>query len=139
MEIHEGVTAHREEQGEGNSNPRKGLLASGSVIGAILTSSCCILPLVLLSLGIGGAWTSHLTALAPYQPYILIATMIMLGAGFYAAYRKPRNVTLADTCDMDGYCGTPLADKVIKTALWSATAIIVLALAWPYIAPFFLR
>lgn len=117
---------------------RKSLLAGGSVFGAILASSCCILPLVLLSLGIGGAWMSNLTALEPYQPYFLIATLLMLGAGFYSVYRKPKNACRANACGTDGYCGTPLAERVIKVALWSATALVVLALAWPYIAPLFL-
>ncbi|MAM00527.1 MAG: mercury transporter MerT [Alteromonadaceae bacterium] len=138
MEIHKGATAYRGKQAEVNPIHRKSLLASGSVIGAILASSCCILPLVLLSLGIGGAWMSNLTALAPYQPYVLIATLVMLGAGFYNVYRKPKNASSADTCGTDGHCGTPLAERVIKTTLWSATALVVLALAWPSIAPLFL-
>ena len=138
METYKAEIAHRGEQEEVNSRRRKGLLASGSVIGAILASSCCILPLVLLSLGIGGAWMSNLTALAPYQPYFVIATLMMLGAGFYNVYRKPKNICNADACGMDGYCGTPLAERVIKVALWTATALVVLAFAWPYVAPLFL-
>lgn len=138
MEIHKGETAYRGEQAEADPTRRKALLASGSVIGAILASSCCILPLVLLSLGISGAWMSNLTALEPYQPYFLIATLVMLGAGFYNVYRKPKNACSADACATAGYCGTPLAERVVKVALWSATALVVLALAWPYIAPLFL-
>ena len=117
---------------------RKGLLASGSVIGAILASACCILPLVLLSLGIGGAWMSNLTMLTPYQPLFIVFTLVMLGIGFYVIYRKPKNACRADACSTDGYCGTPLAERVIKIALWSATLLVVLVLAWPYIAPLFL-
>jgi mercuric ion transport protein len=124
------------DQAEASPTRRKGLLASGSVIGAILASSCCILPLVLFSLGIGGAWMSNLTALEPYQPYFLAVTLVMLGAGFYSVYRKPRNACSADgTCSTDGYCGTPLADRLIKIALWGATALVALALAWPFVAP----
>src|SRR3546814_4499833 len=47
---------------------RTGWAAAGSILGAIAASSCCILPLVLFSLGAGGAWIANLTALAPYQP-----------------------------------------------------------------------
>lgn len=138
MESYQSETPYRGEQAEADPTRRKSLLASGSVIGAILASSCCILPLVLLSLGIGGAWMSNLTALEPYQPYFIAMTLLMLGAGFYSVYRKPKNACSADTCDTEGYCGTPLAERVIKVALWSATALVVLALAWPYVAPFFL-
>jgi mercuric ion transport protein len=45
------------------------LMAIGGLFGAIAASSCCIVPLVLFSLGISGAWIANLTALAPYQPY----------------------------------------------------------------------
>ncbi|QCF26484.1 mercuric transporter MerT family protein [Hydrocarboniclastica marina] len=138
MEIHERETAYPGEQAQADPARRKGLLASGSIIGAVLASSCCILPLVLLSLGIGGAWMSNLTALAPYQPYFIAMTLLMLGAGFYNVYRKPKNACHADACGVDGYCGTPLAERVIKIALWSASALVALALAWPYVAPLFL-
>ena len=43
------------------------LWASGGALGAILASSCCIVPLLLLSLGISGAWIGNLTALEPYK------------------------------------------------------------------------
>src|SRR5215472_4108367 len=45
------------------------LLAAGGVIGALATSSCCVVPLVLFGLGVSGAWIANLTQLAPYQPY----------------------------------------------------------------------
>lgn len=138
MTIDRREAAHRSEQTSTSRDGRKGLLASGSVIGAILASACCILPLVLLSLGIGGAWMSHLTALEPYQPVFVVFTLLMLGVGFYNVYRKPKDACRADACDVDGYCGTPLAERVTKIALWSATALVVLVLAWPYIAPLFL-
>jgi len=131
-------TLDRGEQATPSRSGRKGLLASGSVIGAILASACCILPLVLLSLGIGGAWMSNLTALEPYQPYFLTATLVMLGAGFYSVYRKTKGTCTTDVCRTNGYCGTPLAERVIKIALWSATLLVVLVLAWPYIVPLLL-
>lgn len=46
-----------EEQGTG----RKRLVAAGGLIGAILASSCCIAPLLLLTLGVSGAWMGNLT------------------------------------------------------------------------------
>lgn len=128
----------RSEPAEKSRKGRKGLLASGSVIGAILASACCILPLVLLSLGIGGAWMSNLTALEPYQPYFLVFTLVMLGAGFYSVYRKPKTTCHADACGTEDYCCTPLAERLVKVALWSATALVVLVLSWPYVAPLFL-
>lgn len=138
METSKDQTLDRSEQTKTSRSGRKGLVASGSVIGAILASSCCILPLVLLSLGIGGAGMSNLRALEPYQPVFLLFTLGMLGVGFYDVYRKPKDTCRTDACDMDGYCSTPLAERGIKIALWSATLLVALVLAWPYIAPLFL-
>ena len=48
------------------ANGRKmGLIAAGGVLGALAATSCCIIPLVLFTLGIGGAWIGNLKALAP--------------------------------------------------------------------------
>ena len=48
------------------------LTAGRSLVAAILAaigaSVCCVGPLVLLALGIGGAWIGNLAALEPYRP-----------------------------------------------------------------------
>jgi hypothetical protein len=62
------------------------LTAIGGILGAIAASSCCIAPLVLFSLGISGAWIGNLTALAPYQPYFIAATLVCLGYGYWLVY-----------------------------------------------------
>ena len=59
---------------------KRGLFAAGGVIGAVLASSCCIGPLLLLSVGVSGAWIGNLTALAPYQPLFLVLTLAALWA-----------------------------------------------------------
>lgn len=109
------------------------IFAAGGVIGAILASSCCIVPLALFSLGVGGAWIGSLTALAPYQPIFVIITLGFLGYGYFLVYRKPRN-----ECVDGAACARPLPNRIVKTALWLATALVTLALAWPYILPIIL-
>lgn len=112
---------------------RKGLLAAGGLIGAVLASTCCIAPLVLLTLGVSGAWISNLTALAPYQPYFLAATFGFLGAGYWKVYRKSKTV-----CEEGSYCASPTSDRVVKVALWIATFLVIAALAVNLFAPLFL-
>ena len=114
---------------------RSGLLATGGVLGAIAASSCCILPLVFFSMGIGGAWMSNLTALAPYQPIFVAITLGFLGAGFWRVYRKPK---AAECCAEESYCASPTSNRVLKMALWSATALVFAVLALPYVAPILL-
>ncbi len=113
---------------------QKKIFASGSVLGALAMSSCCILPLVLFSLGITGAWIGNLAALYPYKAYFFVATAGFLAAGFYRAYRKPKAVA----CEGDGDCGTPISDRTNKAMLWAATVLILAALAFPYYAPLLL-
>ena len=70
-------------------------VAAGGILGAIAASSCCIAPLVLFGLGISGAWIGNLTALAPYQPYFIAATLACLGYGYWLVYR-PSKVACAE-------------------------------------------
>ena len=107
-----------------------GLIAAGGVLGAIAASSCCILPLVLFSLGAGGAWIGNLTALAPYQPIFVAVTLAFLGAGYWRVYRRPK-FNYAE----DAACVRPLPNRIVRGALWSATALVLAAIAFPYVAP----
>ena len=57
----------------------KGSLIAG-VLAAIGASVCCVGPLVLLALGIGGTWVGSLTAMEPYRPIFIALTLLFLGA-----------------------------------------------------------
>lgn len=109
---------------------RQRLAAAGGILGALAASSCCILPLVLFSLGIGGAWIGNLTALAPYKPLFVAGTAGVLGYGFYLVYWKPRQAC------MDGAaCARPVPNHFVQLALWSATLLVAAAFAFDYIVP----
>ena len=113
---------------------KKTVFSGGSVLGALAMSSCCIVPLVLFSLGVTGAWIGNLTALYPYKLYFLVPTGGFLAGGFYLAYRKPT----ADDCGAEGACVAPVSDRINKAALWGATVLTLAALAFPYYAPLLL-
>ncbi len=108
-------------------------LATGGIFGAIAASSCCILPLVLFSAGVGGAWLGNLTALSAYQPIFIGITALLLGYGFWLVYFKPKRCAPADAC------ARPLPNRVVKFGLWSATVLTTLALMWPVIVPLILE
>jgi mercuric ion transport protein len=114
--------------------PRAGqtLLAAG-VVGALASSSCCILPLALFSLGVSGAWIGNLTRLAPYQPYIIAATVALLACGYWLVYRASRV-----ECAEGAACARPLPNRLVKGALVGATVLVVVALGFDVLAPFFL-
>lgn len=109
---------------------RGGLLALGGLFTALAASSCCVLPLVLFSLGISGAWLGNLTALAPYQWIFITITLAFLATGFYVTYRKPRV-----GCAEEEVCARPLPNRLVKIALLAATALVAAAIAFPFVAP----
>lgn len=60
------------QKGQRMSEPQNGrgaLFAGG--LAAILASTCCLGPLVLVALGFSGAWIGNLTVLEPYRPHLV--------------------------------------------------------------------
>ncbi|MGQ0663954.1 MAG: mercuric transporter MerT family protein [Pseudomonadota bacterium] len=112
----------------------KALLSGGSILAALGAGACCVIPFVLVSLGVGGAWLSNLTALAPYQPIFVALTLGFLAAGFVLVYRKPKAV-----CAEGSYCARPASDRYAKIGLWTATGLVAVDLAFSYVAPLFLE
>lgn len=106
------------------------LLAAGGLLGALAASSCCVLPLVLFSVGVSGAWIGNLTALAPYQWVFVAITMGCLVTGFYLIYGKSQIA-----CTDEQVCVRPLSGRLIKIVLWVATALVVSAIAFPFVVP----
>jgi len=125
--------AVREGSSAGPAAGTAGLAAAGGILGALAASACCIIPLVLFTLGISGAWIGNLAALAPYQRYSLAITAGFLGVGYYLVYRRP---TVA--CDDGQACARPLPNRLVKLALWTATAVAGAAIIFPYVAPILL-
>ena len=107
------------------------LLAAGGFLGALAASSCCVVPLALISLGVGGAWIGNLTILAPYSSYILVVALMCLAAGFYVVYRKPR------ASGAEGaVCAQPVPRRAVKISLWGGAILIKITLLVQYVVPF---
>ncbi|WP_288356108.1 mercuric transporter MerT family protein [uncultured Cycloclasticus sp.] len=107
-------------------------LAAAGISGALIASSCCVLPLLLVTLGISGAWIGNLTALEPYKPYFLSVTVLLLGFGFWYVYYKPKK-----KCEEGDYCARPSSTRITKSALWIATVLVLLSASVNYWAPLF--
>ncbi len=106
------------------------LLGAG-IVTSMAATLCCIAPLVLFLLGIGGAWIANLVALEPYRPYFLGAAIVFVAVGYWKVYRKPK----AADCKPGTFCALPAADRTNKIMLWVSTGIILLVLVYPYIVP----
>ena len=108
-------------------------MAADGLLGALAASSCCILPLTLFGLGVSGAWIGNFTRLAPYQPFFIAATLGFLGYGYWLVYRSSTRA-----CADGEACAHPLPNRIVKTSLILATVLVVAALGFDFIAPFFL-
>ena len=111
---------------------KPGWLAAGGIAGGLLASSCCIAPLVLVTLGVSGAWIGNLTALEPYKWYFVAVTLGFLAAGFWHIYFRAK-----PDCEDGSYCARPQSAVITKTALWAGTALIALSSTIDWWAPYF--
>lgn len=107
-----------------------GILAVAG-ISAILASTCCLGPLILVALGFGGAWIGNLTALEPYRPIFIGAALIAL---FFAWRRIFRPAVLCKPGEM---CAPPQTRPAYKAVFLIATVLALVAIVFPQIAPFF--
>jgi mercuric ion transport protein len=108
----------------------KGALVAGG-IAAVLASTCCLGPLVLVMLGVSGAWISNLTVLEPYRPVLIGLAIVAL----FFAYR--RIFRPAQACRPGEICAVPQVKATYKMIFWGVSALVVIALAFPYILPLF--
>ncbi len=114
------------------SRDRNGIasLAAGG-LAAILASTCCLGPLVLVSLGLGGAWVANLTALEPYRPWFLGAASVALFFAWRRIYRP------AVACRPGERCAVPATHRAYKILFWIVAALVGAGLGFPYAAPLF--
>lgn len=108
---------------------RGALLAGG--LAAILASVCCLGPLVLLMLGVSGAWISNLTALDPFRPLFIGAAVIALIVAYRRIFRP------AIKCEPGAVCATPSVNLTYKVLFWLVALLVLMAVAFPYAMPLF--
>jgi mercuric ion transport protein len=103
----------------------------GGVLAAVGASVCCVLPLVLVSLGIGGAWMSMLTGLEPARPVFIALTLGFFGLGYYRLYRRPA------ACAPGQACAVPKVMHRQRALFWAAALVVLALIAIPWLAPSF--
>lgn len=112
---------------------RATLLSVGGILAALGAASCCVIPFALFLVGVSGAWIGHLTALEPYQPAFAAIALGFVGYGAYLVYWKPKAA-----CAEGSYCARPASGRLAKIGLWSAAALVVVAVGFPYLIRLFL-
>lgn len=106
---------------------------AGGLIAAILASVCCLGPLVLVTIGVSGAWISNLTLLEPYRPLFIGVALVFMGLAWRRIYRAPA----ATECEPGTLCALPRTNRAYRAMFWVVSALVLLALGFPYLAPLF--
>ena len=110
---------------------RAGWLAAGGIAGALLASSCCVLPLTLVLIGVSGAWIGNLTVLEPYTSLFAVVTLGLIAAGLWHAYQgRPTRCA-------EGSCASTRRRTLTRIVLWFGAVLVILALTTRWWAPFF--
>lgn len=112
---------------EHTATKNRSLIAA--VLAAVAASICCVGPFVLLMLGVGGAWIGNLTALEPYRPVFIGATLVFLGLAFRKLYLVP------EACESSKPCANPITRRNQRLIFWIATVILAALIAFPWYGP----
>lgn len=105
----------------------------GGTVAAIGASLCCVGPLILLLLGVSGAWISGLTALEPYRPLFIIVVLMLFGFSGWQLFKPPSQ------CQPDGACSAPIV-RLRRQVIYGVTLTIALIMiSSPYWVPYILQ
>lgn len=108
---------------------RTGAALATGFVAAILASACCLGPLMLITIGVSGAWIANLAALEPYRPAFVAAAVVALGLAARRLWAKPAS------CEPGRLCAAPRGRGAYRLLFAIAVALLALALVFPWLAP----
>ncbi len=106
---------------------------AAAALAAVGASLCCVGPLLLLLLGVGGAWIANLTAFEPYRPLFIGVTLLFLWLAFRKLYLVP------EKCSGDELCANPAVRRNQRTLFWGVSVVLGLLSAFPWYGPLLLN
>lgn len=107
-----------------------GSLLAG-LVAAIGASACCAGPLILVLLGVSGAWGARLVALEPLQPLFVAAAAVFFGLAFRRLYRLPQDCPPGETCSV------PAVRRRQRVLFWLLGLFAAALMSFPLYAPLF--
>lgn len=111
--------------------PESASIAAGT-LSALGASTCCVLPLVLVSVGVGSAWVAQLRELERFY-YVFVA--LAVGAFAYAFYRL---YLVPAPCAPDTACADPQVRRRQRIAFWTTLIAAKALVLSPFYVPYFL-
>lgn len=122
--------AERQEKEARKPTPESTALAA-SGLAALLTGVCCVVPLVLVSVGLGGAWLATLRAFEPYKWIFIGVALVALAFAWKRIFRP------AAQCKPGEICAIPQVRRGYKTSFWAVALLLLFMAVSPYFAPLF--
>jgi len=111
-----------------SDNQKAGWSLAGAVTAALASTACCTIPLILVAFGVGGGALASLRATGPYRPFFVLIAVVAL---FYAHHRMEK--AAREDC-ATGVCSDPHTRRRNRIIFWSATLLVALMLASPWLA-----
>lgn len=103
---------------------KENVFMGGGIAAAIVSSLCCILPLIAVIFGLGSFGLA--SASETLRPYLLVLAVAVLGYGFYRVYFR------REECAPQESCAIKPVNKINQIPLWIATVVIVAFALAPY-------
>ena len=107
-------------------------LAAG--LGAVVASSCCVIPLGLAALGAGAGMLGGLEAIAAWRIPLLSVSALAIVGGWSAWWLK-RPVA----CASGASCASPQRSRATLALLLCASVMVLAAASWGHIDPMLLK
>lgn len=114
-----------------DENKTAGLPLLGGALAALAGSACCVGPLALVSVGVGGAWIGGLTAFAPYSPIFVVLAFAAFGFAAYRLFLAPR------LCAPGAACADPRVLRKQRTLFMIAAPLAAALVLFPLYAGWF--
>ncbi len=98
----------------------------GSIFTALVSSACCIGPLIIMTLGIGSAWMSDIMIVSAYRPLFIALSVLSLIYSFYKLYFKL-------DCKVGERCAIPQNLRIQRIMFWFTALIVIIFIIFPLI------
>ena len=105
-------------------------LAAGLLAG-IAGSVCCVGPLVLVSVGVGGAWVSNLVAMQAWSPVFIGLAALAFGYAAYKLFYVPK------VCAPGTQCADPRTLRHQRIVFLIVAPLVAALLSFPLYAKWF--
>lgn len=106
--------------------PETASIVTGAV-SALGASTCCVLPLALVSAGLGGAWVAQMRALEQFQWAFIAVALAAFGYAFFRLYLRP-----APACTPEAQC-SPSTRRNQRIAFWATLVAAKALLLFPFV------